>query len=211
MIRNNFAVAGVKRLVLLNFFRAEAERRLQERNAPSIVYAIEEPETSQHTENQRKLIHAFLTLSESENTQIIITTHSASIVKELDFENLRLISNEDGIEKVQTIDPGQLPYPSLNEVNYLAFSEITEEYHNELYGFIEEQEWLNEYRAGKPVLPYIRLLPNGAERQEQKILSEIIRHQIHHPENKRNQHYTGDELHESIRLMRDFIASRIEP
>lgn len=203
--------SGVKRLVLLNFFRAEAERRLQERNAPSIVYAIEEPETSQHTENQRKLIHAFLTLSESENTQIIITTHSASIVKELDFENLRLISNEDGIEKVQTIDPGQLPYPSLNEVNYLAFSEITEEYHNELYGFIEEQEWLNEYRAGKPVLPYIRLLPNGAERQEQKILSEIIRHQIHHPENKRNQHYTGDELHESIRLMRDFIASRIEP
>ena len=163
------------------------------------------------TENQRKLIHAFLTLSESENTQIIITTHSASIVKELDFENLRLISNEDGIEKVQTIDPGQLPYPSLNEVNYLAFSEITEEYHNELYGFIEEQEWLNEYRAGKPVLPYIRLLPNGAERQEQKILSEIIRHQIHHPENKRNQHYTSDELHESIRLMRNFIASRIEP
>lgn len=70
--------SGVKRLVLLNFFRAEAERRLQERNAPSIVYAIEEPETSQHTENQRKLIHAFLTLSESENTQIIITTHSAS-------------------------------------------------------------------------------------------------------------------------------------
>ena len=61
------------------------------------------------------------------------------------------------------------------------------------------------------MLPYIRLLPNGAERQEQKILSEIIRHQIHHPENKRNQHYTGDELHESIRLMRDFIASRIEP
>lgn len=203
--------SGVKRLVLLNFFRAEAERRLQERNAPSIVYAIEEPETSQHTENQRKLIHAFLTLSESENTQIIITTHSASIVKELDFENLRLISNEDGIEKVQTIDPGQLPYPSLNEVNYLAFSEINEEYHNELYGFIEEQEWLNEYKAGKPVLPYTRLLPNGAERREQKILSEIIRHQIHHPENKHNQHYTGDELHESIRLMRDFIGSRIEP
>lgn len=137
-----------------------------------------------------------MTLSESENTQIIITTHSASIVKELDFENLRLISNEDGIEKVQTIDPGQLPYPSLNEVNYLAFSEITEEYHNELYGFIEEQEWLNEYKAGKPVLPYTRLLPNGAERREQKILSEIIRHQIHHPENKHNQHYTGDELPE---------------
>ena len=201
--------SGVKRLVLLNFFRAEAERRLQERNAPSIIYAIEEPETSQHTENQKKLIRSFLTLSEADNTQIIITTHSASIVKELEFRNLRLISYEDGAEKVQPVDPGQLPYPSLNEVNYLAFSEITEEYHNELYGFIEEQEWLSEYKTGKETLPYIRLLRDGTERQEQKILSERIRNQIHHPENNRNPHYTEEELHESIRLMSAFIESHI--
>lgn len=193
----------------MNFFRAEAERRLQERNAPSIIYAIEEPETSQHTENQKKLIRSFLTLSEADNTQIIITTHSASIVKELEFGNLRLISYEDGAEKVQPVDPGQLPYPSLNEVNYLAFSEITEEYHNELYGFIEEQEWLSEYKTGKETLPYIRLLRDGTERQEQKILSERIRNQIHHPENNRNPHYTEEELHESIRLMRAFIESHI--
>lgn len=201
--------SGVKRLVLLNFFRAEAERRLQERNAPSIVYAIEEPETSQHTENQKKLIRSFLTLSEADNTQIIITTHSASIVKELEFRNLRLISYEDGAEKVQPVDPGQLPYPSLNEVNYLAFSEITEEYHNELYGFIEEQDWLGEYKTGKETSPYIRLLRDGKERQEQKILSERIRNQMHHPENNRNPHYTEEELHESIRLMRAFIESHI--
>lgn len=201
--------SGVKRLVLLNFFRAEAERRLQERNAPSIIYAIEEPETSQHTENQKKLIRSFLTLSEADNTQIIITTHSASIVKELEFRNLRLISYEDGAEKVQPVDPGQLPYPSLNEVNYLAFSEITEEYHNELYGFLEEQDWLGEYKTGKETSPYIRLLRDGKERQEQKILSERIRNQIHHPENNRNPHYTEEELHESIRLMRAFIESHI--
>lgn len=201
--------SGVKRLVLLNFFRAEAERRLQERNAPSVIYAIEEPETSQHTENQKKLIRSFLTLSGADNTQIIITTHSASIVKELEFRNLRLISYEDGAEKVQPVDPGQLPYPSLNEVNYLAFSEITEEYHNELYGFIEEQDWLGEYKTGKETLPYIRLLRDGKERQEQRILSERIRNQIHHPENNRNPHYTEEELHESIRLMRAFIESHI--
>ena len=68
------------------------------------------------------------------------------------------------------------------------------------------QEWLSEYKIGKPTLPYIRLHRDG-EHQEQKILSEIIRHQIHHPENSRNRHYTEEELHESIRLMRDFIAS----
>lgn len=31
--------------------------------------------------------------------------------------------------------PSVLLYPSLNEVNYLAFNEFSEEYYNELYGF----------------------------------------------------------------------------
>ena len=41
---------------------------------------------------------------------------------------------------------------------------------------------------------------------EQKILTEYIRHQIHHPENRLNTHYTQAELKESIELMRTFIA-----
>lgn len=32
-----------------------------------------------------------------------------------------------------------LPYPSLNEVNYIAFGEANEEYHNELYGFLQSK------------------------------------------------------------------------
>ena len=43
--------SGVKRLILLNFFRAEAERRQREKNVPNIIYAIEEPETSQHPQH----------------------------------------------------------------------------------------------------------------------------------------------------------------
>ena len=59
--------SGSKRLILLNFFRAEVERRQGEANAASVIYAIEEPETSQHTENQRKLIHALLELAQAPN------------------------------------------------------------------------------------------------------------------------------------------------
>ena len=40
--------SGVRRLILLNFFRAKAEKAMQERKAHSTIYAIEEPETSQH-------------------------------------------------------------------------------------------------------------------------------------------------------------------
>ena len=43
--------SGLKRLVLLNFFIAEAERISQLDKKTGIIYAIEEPETSQHTKN----------------------------------------------------------------------------------------------------------------------------------------------------------------
>lgn len=199
--------SGVKRLILLNFFRAEAERRMQEKNIHKVIYAIEEPETSQHTENQKKLIDAFIKLSKNKNTQVILTTHSSNIVKKLDFSNLRLIKLEDKNKNVCEIIKEQLPYPSLNEVNFSAFSEITEEYHNELYGYIEENNWLGEYKREKPTRKYIRVTRQG-ERSEDKILTEYIRHQIHHPENKKNVLYTSEELKESISLMRKFIEEK---
>lgn len=91
--------SGSKRLILLNFFRAEVERRKDEANAPGIIYAIEEPETSQHSENQKKLINALIALSTESNVQVIVTTHSAVLVNALDFKNIRLIC-ADGSQNV---------------------------------------------------------------------------------------------------------------
>lgn len=201
--------SGSKRLILLNFFRAEVERRQGAANAASVIYAIEEPETSQHTENQRKLIHALLELAQAPNTQVIITTHSAPIVRELNLYNIRLIRNENGVKIVENVSRNQLPYPSLNEVNYLAFSEISAEYHDELYGYIDEQGWLNEYKVGKSTRKYIRLNRDGSTKEEQKILSEYIRHLIHHPENINNDRFTSEELRQSIEMMRDFISNKL--
>ena len=199
--------SGVKRLILLNFFRAEAERRTEEGNISNIIYAIEEPETSQHTEHQKLLIKAFLELSRSPNTQILLTTHSSMIVKELEFEHLRLISSENGDRLVTPIIPGQLPYPSLNEVNYLAFSEVTEEYHNELYGFIEAEGHMASYRNGKPTMSYTKVLRTGGTRVEEIILTDYVRHQIHHPENTENRRYCFEELCNSVSQLRTFIQT----
>jgi len=200
--------SGIKRLILLNFFRAEAERRQKEINVPSIIYAIEEPETSQHPNHQRKLIEAFIELSKADKTQVILTTHSPAIVKMLDFEHLQLI--KDGEEKeVINIERNKLPYPSLNEVNYLAFGESNDEYHNELYGFIESEELLQSFKQEKATMLYRRQLRNGI-REEQKILSEYIRHQIHHPENTENVRFTNEQLQQSIEEMRVFITNYFE-
>ncbi len=201
--------SGVKRLVLLNFFRAEAERHYQEQGNTGVIYAIEEPETSQHSDNQRVLIEAFKTLASASNTQVILTTHSSYIVKQLQFTDLRLIKeNEEGNKEILGVLPGQLQYPSLNEVNYIAFNEVTEEYHDELYSFIEFQGWKNLYIQEKPTRLYKRIGKNNVIIDEQKVLTEYIRHQIHHPENQNNLRYTRAELKESIDLMRIFIEQQ---
>lgn len=200
--------SGIKRLVLLNFFRAEAERRQQERNVPNIIYAIEEPETSQHPEHQKKLIEAFKSLSNTDNTQIILTSHSPAIVKLLEFEHLKLIKRDNNIEVVN-IDRNDLPYPSLNEVNFLAFEESNEEYHNELYSYIESENMLSDYRNGKPTQSYTKIMRNGRTQTIDIILSEYIRHQIHHPENNNNARFTNEDLQLSINLMREFICESI--
>lgn len=199
--------SGVKRLILLNFFRAEAERRKSAENIPSIIYAIEEPETSQHTEHQKKLIKAFLELSNTPNTQVIITSHSAALVKELQFQHLRLVKSESTTKTIENVLPNRLPYPSLNEVNYLAFSEITEEYHNELYGYIELESEMTNYRNGKPTMNYNKRRRDGTTISESITLTDYIRHQIHHPENIHNRRYTFQQMSDSINLMRDYIET----
>lgn len=200
--------SGIKRLILLNFFRAEAERKRSE-NSRSIIYAIEEPETSQHYSHQKILINAFLTLSDQQNTQVLLTTHSPNIVKGLKFEHLRLISQKkDKTKTITSVIPNQLPYPSLNEINYIAFHELTEEYHNELYGYLESEHLIEEFKGDKEKIKYIRLFPNGKTQELQISLTEYIRHQIHHPENTRNPKYTFQQLEQSINLMREFIMKK---
>lgn len=196
--------SGVKRLVLLNFFRAEAERRKNQNDTADIIYAIEEPETSQHPRHQRKLIEAFIELSNSDNTQVLLTTHSPSIVKLLDFEHIKLIK-ESPNKEVVNVQRAELPYPSLNEVNFLAFGESNEEYHNELYGYLESEEVLAQYKVGRETIQYIRIKRSGDLQDEQKVISEYIRHQIHHPENTHNPRFTDDQLQGSINEMRVFI------
>lgn len=196
--------SGVKRMILLNFFRAEAERKKNNNEKSNIIYAIEEPETSQHQYHQRLLIEALEKLSKEEGIQIIITTHSPSIVKQLQFENIRLVKNNNNIKEIVKLEKHVLPIPSLNEINYLAFDEADEEYHNELYGYIDLQQLLKEYFKDKPTQKYVN---SKTEKEEYPTKTKYIRDQIHYPENTHNPKFTFEELQQSIKDMRDFIQA----
>ncbi len=90
--------SGVRRLILLNYFRAEAERK--NTGNKNIIYAIEEPETSQHPNHQNMLIKALMELSQKEKNQLIITTHTPEIAKIVKDENLIFIEKTEGQTKI---------------------------------------------------------------------------------------------------------------
>lgn len=85
--------SGVRRLILLSFFRAEVERQMRLSNTKGIIYGIEEPETSQHPHNQILLAETLEKLSSSNNTQTLLTTHVPAFAGLLPIESLRYIKN----------------------------------------------------------------------------------------------------------------------
>ncbi|WP_223616407.1 AAA family ATPase [Pseudomonas sp. BF-B-30] len=86
--------SGVRRLILLNFFRAEAEKAVvgSQRN---VIYAIEEPETSQHPNYQMMLMKALLALSNQPNRQIIVTTHVPALAGLIPIDGIRYVTRDE--------------------------------------------------------------------------------------------------------------------
>ena len=83
--------SGTRRLVLLNFFRARAEDAAFSRDTGAI-YAVEEPETSQHPNHQLMLLDAFQELTEQGHAQVILTTHTPTLARKVDRNFLRLVT-----------------------------------------------------------------------------------------------------------------------
>jgi predicted ATP-dependent endonuclease of OLD family len=82
--------SGIRRLILLNFFRAKTEQVANENDNPSVIYAIEEPETSQHPHNQRMLMRTLSNLSSE--AQVIISTHTPMLARALPENSIRYIN-----------------------------------------------------------------------------------------------------------------------
>lgn len=112
--------SGVRRLVLISFFKAEAERIKREYQDRGVIYAIEEPETSQHPDKQKLLVEAFSDMAEKDGCQIVITTHVPALAEQLPVESIRHIfkdqtgevqisSNEEQVYEYIARDLGVLP------------------------------------------------------------------------------------------------------
>lgn len=111
--------SGVRRLVLLAFFRAEVERRRKEKGLSDVIYAVEEPETSQHPSNQEAVVETLKWLSETEGCQVLLTTHVPALAGRLPIDSVRYLTQDtalkrrieagDGVLKAIADDLGVLP------------------------------------------------------------------------------------------------------
>ena len=84
--------------MLFSFFRATTESALFE--GKNIIYAVEEPETSQHPDAQRMIVNTFKEMTEKNGCQIIITTHVPGLAALLPIQSLRYITNSKGSPEV---------------------------------------------------------------------------------------------------------------
>ena len=83
--------SGTRRLVLLNFFRAKVEKDA-ENGSTGLIYAIEEPETSQHPHNQVMLVKALEDLAEHSDCQVLLSTHTPVLARRFNQTSLRLVT-----------------------------------------------------------------------------------------------------------------------
>lgn len=196
-------------------FRGGALLKNTNRIANGVIF-IDEPEISMHPAWQNRILDYYkglFTTGGVQTAQLIIASHSegvlSSALKDPDTLVIILRRHTDGSIITGNIErPSALNFPCAAEVNYQAFGTASTDYHNALYGYIDAENWLTAYKAGKEEYPYIKENNNGTISNLQLIKSEIIRHQIHHPENRRNTMYTEEELKNSIEAMRSFILAQ---
>lgn len=181
-----------------------------------IVILIDEPEMHLHPKLQSKLVDHLTKLSDK--VQIIASTHSPFLFKNI-FQNptAKLQLTKRGPAGIEIVSAHQIGFgylgwsPSWGEICYLAYDLPTIEFHNDLYGLLEEmfkrenpgknnQCDFDDWLEAKEVPRKIKWNnENGQERAE--TLFTFVRNKIHHPENIQRPHYTQKQLRESIEGM----------
>jgi len=157
-----------------------------------------------------------------ESCQVILATHSPFMIQSLsDYNNsISIISKENGTIKINPFDyVSQIRYPngtiySFGLVMYKVFGVATIELHNELYGILQEinccfkendiEKWFANNGITKS-LQWIREEKGIPKPAYNVTLCTYIRNSIHHPENRRNQIFSPNELCQSIEAMLQLI------
>lgn len=133
---------GMQRALALSLIQvySQIDKSDDEISKP-ILFFIDEPETFLHPQAQDKLLNSLEKISQ--DSQIFITTHSPYLLKKFDKNNhdIKVFSRKKDEERVKSGSNLNLfPFsPSWGEINYFAFGVVSEEFHNELFGYLHNK------------------------------------------------------------------------
>lgn len=185
---------------------------LSQQSGKQLIVLIDEPELHMHPALQEQLVSFILKISVT--AQVFISTHSPLLIKQLASNNtVKILILKNGC-RLASMEERKLPYDSSNEINYIAFNLVTQEYHNELYeelkykfgeniGYKEfDNKFFVQRHKEPPSYPWKEL-------KNQVSLHTYLRNQIHHPQE--NGTLDKDELRISIERLRLFLSDGFYP
>ncbi|MRH99368.1 AAA family ATPase [Kriegella sp. EG-1] len=165
-------------------------------NLRKSIMLLDEPETHLHPQAQINLMKELIKLTTDLKHIVIYATHSNYMIDKVNLDrNIKVFKRKNETTKLEKISKSKSSY---SEVNYTVFEIATTDYHNELYGYLEDvhpsklngvekdRNWINE-KSGKT---------------ESVSLPKYIRNAIHHPENNSNRAFTAAQLKKSIEMLR---------
>lgn len=158
---------------------------------------LDEPETHLHPQAQECLKDELIKITKnSENNIVIFATHSNYMIDKNRIDRCYRVFKQGNKKTEHRKIEGEIS--SYSEVNYEVFGISSSDYHNELYGYIEEID-----RTKLDGLDKNKKWNNKKSNNIEDVsLATYIRHSIHHPENTSNSKFTEGELVESIESLR---------
>ena len=201
---------GEKQIVFRGCFLLKNIKNLSE-----AVVMIDEPELSMHPKWEQKILAYYKELFSTGSTQtaqIIFASHSVHVVQEAlnnsSTDLVVVLAEKNGAITATTVhSPFVLPNISAAETNYHAFDLASNDYHTELYGYLQhKQNALTvkkcdtfikgnaHYDAALHAKP-----SQGPQNTTYDTLPKFVRNQIHHPNGINS--VTEEELRQSIELL----------
>lgn len=174
------------------------------------IILLDEPETHLHPMAQEYLLNELISITRNARNNIaFFATHSNYMIDKQDLSRNHKVVKEGGRSKCIRLDGKKSSYAS---VTYEVFELPTNDYHNELYGSLQEKfelykvDEFDDYLHKKGIakdMNYIKLVKGKGSQAILLTLPTYIRNRIHHPENPENRGFMSDELKRSIDLLRN--------
>lgn len=209
---------GMQRAVALAIIQlyARASAMLDETNPTPLVLILDEPETWLHPSAQLRLGDALSAIGKRD--QVFVVTHSPYLIRKFDPDG-HLLTVLSGQGTTRTVDPSTkfglfgLGEPTWSEINYRAFEICSNDFHNELYGYIQQhietqnadgkfatEGEIDTYLQNTGI-PKTKTWVRTQQIQYPVTLPVYVRNAIHHPENESNPPPSEDELRESTKSL----------